>query len=276
MSRKKEKIIPHPPLLPCTGVESHAHLDSKQYTDDLDEVIANAQNAGVEWIGQVFLSPEAYYTNQERFAKYNNFFYIFGIHPTEAFLYSPQTRKQMEAILASEKRIRAIGEIGLDYYWKEVSKDLQKDVFVMQLELARKTDLPVVIHSRDATNDTLEILFSEGFKGYPLLWHCFGEDKNTARAILDAGWHISIPGPVTYPKNSFLREAVAYIPLDRLMVETDCPYLNPEPLRGTRNEPANLGYTIQSMAQAKNMDSAELWSICGNNAKRFFKLDEIS
>ncbi len=271
MSKKIENITP-PPALPCTGVESHAHLNSKQYKDDLEEVLARAKAAGVERIGQVFLSPEAYETHKPRFAKHPSVFFILGIHPTEAFLYSPKVKAEIKNIVEKDKNVRAIGEIGLDYYWKEVAPELQKEIFLEQLDLARECHLPVVIHSRDATADTLDILFAKGFKDYSLLWHCFGENIELAQTIIEAGWHISVPGTVTYPKNTELREAVANIPLDRLLIETDCPYLSPVPLRGKRNEPANLAYTVEAMAKARNMTIEELWTACGNNAKRFFGL----
>ena len=274
MSKKKVIITP-PPVLPCTGVESHAHLDSKQYVDDLEDVLARAKQAGVERIGQIFLSPTAYANNVARFDAHPEVFFLLGVHPTEAFLYSPETAKAMVEIIQADPRVRAIGEIGLDYYWKEVLPSDQKDIFVAQLALAKACDLPVVIHSRDAAEDTFAILDAEGFVGRPLLWHCFGGDTAMARKIVDAGWHLSIPGIVTYPANTALRAAVAAIPLERLLIETDCPYLTPMPLRGKRNEPAYLPYTIEAMAAARQMPIEELWTICGDNAKRFFGLQPL-
>lgn len=274
MSKKKPVITP-PPVLPCTGVESHAHLNSRQYAADLEEVLARAQQAGVERIGQIFLSPEAYAKDVARFDAHPEVFFLLGIHPTEAFLYSPETAKGMMDIIKTDSRVRAVGEIGLDYYWKDVPHDTQKEVFTAQLALAKECALPPVIHSRDATEDTFAILEAEGFVGRPLLWHCFGGDTAMARKIVDAGWHLSIPGIVTYPANAALREAVAAVPLDRLLIETDCPYLTPMPLRGKRNEPAYLPYTIEAMAAARHMPVEELWTICGDNAKRFFSLQPL-
>ncbi len=272
MSSKKQPFFP-PPVLPCTGVESHAHLNSKQFAQDFDEMLVRAKNAGVAQILQVFLSPEAWRTGKDRFSAnpaHPEVFFLLGIHPTDAHEHPPDVLQGVRAAVKEDPRIRAIGEIGLDYYWKDCPRDVQRAMFLAQLSLARELALPVVIHSRDATDDTFALLEEQNFTGYPLLWHCFGGDVSMAERIVDAGWHLSIPGPVTYPANSALREAVAAVPLDRLLVETDCPYLAPAPLRGKRNEPANLGYTIAAMAEARGMAPADLWTVCGDNARRFF------
>ena len=274
MSKKKNPPFYPPPALPRTGVESHAHLNSRQYDPDREDVLARAAAAGVAQIIQVFLSPEAWATGKEFFAQHPNVFFLLGIHPTEAGLFTPETEQGMRDAIAADPRIRAIGEIGLDFYWKDCPPEVQKPALVRQLHLARELSLPVVIHCRDAEDETLALLEAEGFAGYPLLWHCFGGDSALAARIIGNGWHISVPGPVTFPANSELREAVAVIPADRLLVETDCPYLSPMPLRGRRNEPANLGYTIAAMAEARGVPVEELWTLCGDNARRFFKLPE--
>ena len=273
MSKKKQPFFP-PPELPCTGVESHAHLNSRQFDPDREEVLARAKAAGVAQIMQVFLSPEAWAGGKAMFDAHPNVFFLLGTHPTEAQNYSEATANGIREAVAADARIRAIGEIGLDYYWKDCPQDTQKTVFIAQLSLARELSLPVVIHCREAEDDTFTLLESQGFANYPLLWHCFGGDTDMARRVVENGWHLSVPGPVTYPANTALREAIAAVPLDRLMVETDCPYLAPVPLRGKRNEPANLGYTIAAMAEARGMPPADLWTTCGNNARRFFGIEQ--
>ncbi|WP_027187615.1 TatD family hydrolase [Desulfovibrio cuneatus] len=275
MSKKKTPFFPAP-ALPCTGVETHAHLNSKQFAEDLEAVLQRAAAAGVAQLMQVFLHPTVYEAQKHLFAPHSNVYYLLGIHPTEADQYTPEAEAATARLMREEPRFRAIGEIGLDYYWKDQPADLQKQVFAAQLALAKACDMPVVIHCRDAEEDTLAMLLEHGFSGRPLLWHCFGGTAAFAQRVVEHGWHLSIPGPVTYPANTHLREAVAAIPLERLMVETDCPYLAPVPLRGQRNEPAYLGYTIQAMAEARGMDVAELWTTCGNNARRFFGLPELA
>jgi len=270
MSKKKHTPFYPPPALPRTGVESHAHLNSRQFAMDLEEVLQRAAAAGVAQIIQVFLSPEAWAEGKERFASHPNVYFILGSHPTEAMNYNAEVEQGIRRAIAADRRIRAIGEIGLDYYWKDCPPDVQKDVLARQLSLAREVGLPAVIHCRDAEEDCLAMLESNGMQNQPLLWHCFGGNAKLAERVVENGWHISIPGPVTFPANDALREAVAAIPLERLLVETDCPYLSPMPLRGKRNEPANLGYTIDAMAKARSMPVEELWTVCGDNARRFF------
>ena len=270
MSKKKTQPFYPPPSLPRTGVESHAHLNSRQFTLDFEAVLERAAAAGVAQIIQVFLSPEAWQNGKALFDPYPNVYFILGIHPTEAQLFSKETAENIRLAVAADARIRAVGEIGLDFYWKDCPPEIQKEAFAGQLALARQLDLPVVVHCRDAEEETFATLEALGFAGYPLLWHCFGGNTAMADRIISNGWHLSVPGPVTFPANTALREAVGRVPIDRLLVETDCPYLSPMPLRGKRNEPANLGYTIAAMAEARQMDPAELWTICGDNARRFF------
>jgi TatD DNase family protein len=261
-------------------VESHAHLDDPRFLQDLDQVLSRAAAAGVAHLGQVFLGPEAWEKGKKRFPQnpaHPEVFFLLGIHPAEAHAFPPDVPDRIRALLLADpdaSRVRALGEIGLDYHWKDCPPSVQKEMFRRQLRLARDLDLPVVIHCREATEDAFSLLRGEDFPGRPLLWHCFGGDSALAARIVDAGWHLSIPGPVTYPANADLRRAVASIPQDRLLVETDCPYLAPHPLRGRRNEPAFLGYTIAAMAEARNMDPAALWAACGENARRFFRLED--
>lgn len=270
MSKKKQQPYYPPPELPRTGVESHAHLNSRQFAMDFDAVMERAAAAGVAQIIQVFLSPEAWANGKALFDAHPHVSFILGAHPTEAHNYTPEIEQGMRQAIKADKRIRAIGEIGLDFYWKDCPADIQKEVFLRQLAMAKELSLPVVVHCRDAEEDTFRLLETEGFAGYPLLWHCFGGDTAMAGRIIANGWHLSVPGPVTFPANQALRNAVAGVPLDRLLVETDCPYLSPVPLRGKRNEPANLGYTIAAMAEARGMTAADLWTVCGDNARRFF------
>ncbi len=178
----------------------------------------------------------------------------------------------MRAHFKAEPRLKGVGEIGLDYYWERVPHDVQKDTFIRQLELARELDLPVVIHSRDANEDTVALLVEQGFRDCPVLWHCFGADVDLARSLVHNGWHVSIPGPVTYRKTDELQAAVAHIPLDRLMIETDCPFLTPEPWRGKRNHPALMAFTARRIAEIKGRSVVDIWQMAGDNARAFFGL----
>jgi TatD DNase family protein len=274
MSKKKTQLFYPPPALPRTGVDAHAHLDDRRFREDLEDVIAGAFAAGVAQIIQVFLSPDAWERDRRLFDPYPEIYFTLGIHPNEAGGYSDAVESGIRAAVKSDSRIRAVGETGLDYYRESCPRRIQKEVFIRQLRLARELDLPVVVHCRDAEEDALAILDDEGFDGYPLLWHCFGGDARSARRILAGGRHISLPGPLTYPANRELRAAVAEIPADRLMIETDCPYLAPVPLRGRRNEPAWSAYVLAALAEARGMPPDELWTACGDNARRFFGIDQ--
>ena len=276
MSKKKPSgpaIAPESLHMPPTGADSHAHLDLRHFGADMDAVLDRARDSGVANIGNVFLSVEAWEKGRELFAHRPEVFYLLGIHPTDAMEYSPSARAAMARAFAGDARLRAVGEIGLDFYWKDCPPDVQIPAFIDQLHLAKDLGRPVVIHCRDAYEQTVTILREQGFHGYPLLWHCFGGTRDQAMYLVDAGWHISVPGPVTFPANNELRAALSVIPPDRLLTETDCPYLAPMPYRGKRNEPAYTVFTVAHMAQALNMDAAELWTRCGDNTRRFFGVE---
>ena len=277
MSKKKPPTPPqdiaHNLSLSLCGVDSHAHLDLVDFAEDRENVLARAKECGIAHIGNIFLNPHTFYERATYFEKHPEVFFVLGIHPCHAHECDENTLALMHNIFLQEKRLKAVGEIGLDFYWDDCPHDIQKKVFIAQLNLARELNKPVVLHSRDANEASLTLLEKEGFKNYPLLWHCFGGNRDEVEKIIANGWHISIPGPVSYPKNIELREAIKYIPLDKIMLETDCPYLSPQAWRGKRNEPAYTVYTVESMANALEMDAKSLWKICGDNAKNFFQLD---
>ncbi len=273
MSKTKEspRILPSSLHLPLTGVDSHAHLDSAGLIERLPEVMEQARQAGVACIGQVFLSLTAYREYRSAFTPYPGVFFLMGGHPSDAQACTPEIVQAMRMAFQGDPTLKAVGEIGLDFYWHNTPHSIQEEAFSLQLALAVELDLPVVIHSRDAARDSLRILEAEGFSGRPLLWHCFsGDAVPLLDRILANGWHVSIPGPVTYPANQALRDAVARIPQDRLLVETDCPYLAPVPWRGTQNEPALAVFTAATVAEIRGMAPEELWTACGRNAMHFF------
>lgn len=277
MARKKQlRIDPVSARLPAGGVDSHAHLDGKDFDPDRNEVISRAAAAGVTQIGNVFLSPRDYVDRRHYFADWPGAFFLLGIHPCDGLRCTPECIDQIAECFANDERIRAVGEIGLDFHWDDCPKELQMRAFSAQLEMARKLEKPVVIHCRDAAPECLTLLEAGGFGGYPLLWHCFGGDSSLARRIIRNGWHISIPGPATYPANSALREAITVIPDDRLLLETDCPYLSPVPWRGVRNEPAFTVFTGRAVSEVRGEPPDELWKICGDNARRFFGLAPLA
>lgn len=270
MSKKKERQLPETLGLSPVGADSHAHLDGRDY--DVDAVLARARACGVRTVGNVFLGPAAYRAGRTLFERHKNVFFLLGVHPHDAAKMTEADLADMRAAFLEDPRLRAVGEIGLDYYYDFSPKEDQQRWFRRQLALARELDQRVVIHCRDAEDECLAILDQAGFGGRPLLWHCFGLGPDWARLITQRGWHISVPGTVTYARSEALRQAVKTIPADRLLLETDCPYLSPEPYRGKTNEPALLAFTAREVARLRGEDMAELWERCGNNAREFFGL----
>lgn len=276
MSKKKpDRPEPESLGLPPAGVDSHAHLDLPDFDADREAVMDRALACGVARMGNVFLGPEAYRANRRHFAHRPEVFFLLGIHPGNADTCTPETLDEMRRAFASDQRLKAVGEIGLDFYWDDHPRDMQEQAFRAQLRLALEIGRPPVIHCRDAFSETLRVLQEEGLPGKKLLWHCFGGDEYQARTLLDQGWHLSVPGPVSYSKNEALRRAVTMIPLDRLLIETDCPYLAAEPWRGKRNHPALMGFTALAVAREKRMPVEALWAATGENARTFFNLEDL-
>jgi TatD DNase family protein len=273
---KHKHVRPEPETLglPLTGVDSHAHMDLEDFDADREALLDRARACGVARIGNVFLGPAAYHAHKGYFERRPDVFFLLGIHPCNASDCTPEALEDMRRAFAADPRLKAVGEIGLDFYWDDQPHDLQEDALRRQLRLALKIGRPPVIHSRDAFDATVRVLREEGLPGKKLLWHCFNGDELQARTLLDQGWHLSIPGPVSYAKNESLQRAVTMIPLDRLLIETDSPYLTPEPWRGKRNHPALVGFTAQTVAWIKRMPVEELWASAGETAREFFALEE--
>lgn len=274
MSKNTKRELPETLGLPPVGADSHAHLDGRDY--DVDTVLARARACGVRTVGNVFLGPAAYKAERSRFEAHPEVFFLLGVHPHEAAKMTGEDLDAMRQAFLSDGRLKAFGEIGLDYYYDFSPPDTQQHWFRCQLELALELDVPVVIHCRDAEHDCLAILDEIGFAGRPLLWHCFGLGPDWAGLLVERGWHLSVPGTVTYAKAADLREAARVIPAERLLLETDSPYLSPEPYRGKKNEPALLGFTAREIARLRGEDLHALWRQCGDNTRRFFSLDPTS
>lgn len=272
MARKKPRPLPRDLKLPPGGADSHVHLDMGSLAGSLDQVLARAGSCGISHLGHVFLGPDAYKKGKDLFKNHDQVFFILGVHPHEAKAFTPDAAGDIFSACKKDSGIKALGEIGLDFFYDYSPADLQEKAFRAQLEAAKQLDMPVVIHSRDAYRETVEILMDMGFRDGPVLWHCFGQGPDQAREITSFGWRLSVPGSVTYKKNHALREAVKIIDLNQLLLETDCPFLAPEPYRGKENEPALLGFTAMKIAEIKDMDPGGLWLKCGENCREFFNI----
>ena len=262
-------------------IDSHAHLTDRKLMSDLRNVLARAAEAELEAIITVGADPgdcrsvarlveEVPRKAAGAGADWPEVFGTVGVHPHDAKVVTDEVLSEI-AELAGAERIVAIGEIGLDFYRDLSPRDRQEMAFVQQIDLAREIGLPLVVHSRDAHDRTLEILEREA-AGLPGVMHCFSGDRRIARRVLDLGMYIGIAGPVTYPNADRLREVVEQVPLDRLMVETDCPYLTPQKYRGERNEPAYVMYVAEAVARTKGLSFDELARATTENARRLFGL----
>ena len=250
-------------------VDTHAHIHDPRFDSDRDMVIDRARDIGVDVMITVGTNLD---TSRAAIAlaEQHPFMYAaVGVHPHEVKGLTSEILVELR-VLAAHPRVVAYGEIGLDYYYDHSPRDTQRGRFKDQLQIARAVDLPVVIHTRDAQEDTLTIL-AEEWKGRPGVFHCFTGDPAYATQALQLGFMVSFSGIVTFPKATELREAVRVVPLDRLLIETDCPYLAPVPHRGKRNEPAYLPAVAETIAAERSPTSLdEIARASADNAKTLF------
>jgi TatD DNase family protein len=248
-------------------VDSHCHLDDKQFSEDREAVIERAVAAGVERMMAIGTGdgPSDLETAIRLAELYPFFFATVGVHPHDAAKTEPDTFDRLRDIVRHPK-VLAVGEIGLDYHYDFSPREIQRDVFVRQLELAREAGKPVVIHTRDGWSDTTAILAEHYYGGG--IFHCFTGGPAEAREALDLGFHLSFGGVLTFPKAEALREAARMAPLDRILVETDAPYLAPVPHRGKRNEPAFLVETVRKLAAVREIPVEDLAEATTRNFER--------
>jgi len=253
-------------------IDTHAHLDFPDFKDDLDDVIKRAGEVGVEYIINVGTSVATSVKSIELTKKYANIYASVGIHPNAASTVPADDWSRLEA-LAGESKVVAIGETGLDYYRDRSKKEDQKRLFHKHLELAEKHNLPVIIHNREASIDCLEIVrkYSGRVSG---VIHCFAGSRDDAEEFLELGFYISFAGPITFPKAENLREALKAVPVEKLLLETDCPFLAPQPKRGKRNEPSYLQYTIPVLAELYKLTVEDIERITTLIAKKLFGITQ--
>lgn len=249
-------------------IDSHAHLTMRKYRNDLDAVLSRAREGGVKAIVTVGFDTDSSAEGVHLAGEHSDVFAAAGVHPHDADTVDDFILNYLEE-LSADPNVVAIGEIGLDYYRNLSPRRVQEDVFVKQLALARKVGLPVIIHDRDAHRRVMEILKSE--KASSGVMHCFSGDMGLAKQVLDLGFYISFAGPITY-NGGRAGDIMRKMPIDRLLLETDCPYLAPVPFRGKRNEPAYVKHVLERAAQFLGRPVAEVEAITDENARRFFNL----
>jgi len=251
-------------------IDTHCHLDFPDFKYDTDKVIENALGQGVEKIINIGSSLKGSIASLELARRYPFIYASVGIHPHAAEGFNPQIFDQIKD-LAKNQKVVAIGEIGLDYYKNYSSVSSQKKMFGAFLELAKELNLPVIIHSRQAQNDILDML--KIILPHPVQIHCFSADKEFMQRCLELGFFISFTCNITYKNASLLRQLIKDIPLERLLLETDSPFLPPEGLRGRRNEPANVKILAEEIARIKEMEWERIASVTSANAKQLFRLE---
>lgn len=250
--------------------DSHAHVDDERFDDDRDEVIKRALDGGLAG----FLNAGADMESSARAIaiaeQYAGVFAAVGIHPHDAKGATEEAYVQL-ANWASHEKVVAIGEIGLDYHYNLSPKDVQQEVFIRQLDIARQTGLPFIIHDREAHGDCLTIIKREA-KGLAGVFHCFSGSLEMAREVLALGLYVSFAGPLTFSNSQKLKEIAATVPLEKVLIETDSPYLTPHPHRGRRNEPLHVKLVGEELARLRGLAPEEIGRITTENAKRLFRL----
>lgn len=254
--------------------DTHAHYDDKAFDGDREELLNNMKKDGVEFIVNVGSDLASIKKTLALAEKFPFIYAAIGVHPSETGELTEEgiswLHKQSE-----NPRVVAIGEIGLDYYWPEPGRDIQKKWFERQLSLADKTGLPIIVHSRDAAKDTLEILKGWQQRKTAGVIHCYSYTKELAREYLNMDYYFGIGGVITFKNARKLVEAVEYIPMDRILLETDCPYLAPEPYRGKRNQSSYINYAAQKVAEIKNLSKEEVLAQTMRNAKDFYRISGV-
>ena len=255
-------------------IDTHAHIDMQNYSEQFEEILNNAKNNSVEKIIIPGVEPLGFNRIIEIIEKYDNIYGALGVHPSEAKTFNDDVSDRM-LLLGTNKKIVAVGEIGLDYYWDKSFVELQKEIFIRQIEIAKELRKPVIIHDRDAHSDTFEILKLTKAKDTGVVMHCFSGSAEFAMQCVQEGFYIALGGVVTFKNAKKMKEVAKIVPIEKLLLETDSPYLTPEPFRGKENQPAYVKYAAEEIARLREIDLDELAQRTSENAMRVFKLNRI-
>jgi len=251
--------------------DTHAHYDDEKFDDDRYEAIERAYRSGVHYIINASSDLNSAVKSIALAERFEFVYAAVGIHPHSAGEITEETLSNI-AQMAAGRKVVAIGEIGLDYHYDFSPRDVQKEAFAAQIGLAKKLGLPIIVHNRDSHEDVMSIIKAEGAREVGGVFHCYSGSAEMARELLNNNFYISIGGPVTFKNARKIVEVLKYVPDDRLLVETDCPYLAPEPLRGKRNESSYIRYVVQKIAEIKGTDFEKIARITTENAKRLFRI----
>jgi len=256
-------------------IDSHAHLDDKRFDADRDMLINSLKENDVDLVLNIGADIKTSQASVDLAEKYDNIYAVVGVHPHSAKDLEGSDLSELRA-LAEQEKVVAIGEIGLDYYYDNSPRNIQQKWFKKQIELAQELDMPIVIHSRDATQDTFDILKeASNKKELRGILHSYSGSYEMAQEYIKLGFYIAIGGPVTFKNARVSREVAAQIPLDKLLIETDSPYLTPEPYRGKRNEPMYVKYVAEKIAEVRGTTYEEIANKTTQNLLRLLDLEEI-
>ena len=255
--------------------DTHAHYDDEAFDEDREELLARLPQEGIAKVVDVGASLNSCKKVVELMERYEYIYGAIGIHPNEtAELEEDEARFGWVEETCRREKCVAVGEIGLDYYWDEPDREIQKKWFLRQLDLAREVKLPVIIHSRDAAKDTVDLMTEAKAEEIGGVIHCYSYTKETARTFLQMGFYIGIGGVLTFKNAKKLKEAAEYIPMDRIVLETDCPYLAPVPFRGKRNCSLYIPYVVRELAQIKGVSEEEVRKQAWTNAHNLYRMKE--
>ena len=258
--------------------DSHAHYNDEKFNNDRSEVISSVYAEGITRLVSVGYSVDSSRFAEELSNEYEFIYYSCGISPNDI----PQTEEELWKNLEEIKKIAkqkhkklvAIGEIGLDYYWNKENSKLQKELFIEQIKLANELDLPIIIHTREAVADTIDILKNRQKANNTGIFHCCPLNRELVKEALKLDYYISFAGPITFKNSKNASEIIDMVPLDKILIETDSPYLSPEPNRGKRNDSRNVKYMAQKIAEVKQVPVEEIARITYENANRVFKIKD--
>ena len=253
--------------------DTHAHLNVRQFEKDVDEVIERAKAHDVTKIAVVGFDDATIEKALELSKTYENIYPIIGWHPTEAGSYDDAVEENLIHLLKTEE-IVAMGEMGLDYHWMEDPKEVQKEAFRRQIRVAKELNIPITVHNRESTEDVYQVLKEEQIGDVGGIMHSFNLDKEWLARFLDLGMHISFSGVLTFKNAKEVKESAKLVPLDKMLIETDAPYLSPEPNRGKRNEPSYVRFVAEELAALREMPYEEIAKITTNNALQIFRLTD--
>lgn len=249
--------------------ETHAHYDDDAFNEDREELLSHMLDNGIETVVNIAASLHSVKTTMELTQKYPHVYGAVGVHPSEVEELNEENFEWMTSQAKMDKCL-AVGEIGLDYHYPDPERDIQKEWFIRQMQMAKEIGKPVIIHSREAAADTMNILNLEEFRNIKGVMHCYSYTVETAKELLKLDYYFGIGGVVTFSNAKKLVEAVKYIPMDRILLETDCPYLAPTPHRGERNSSLYLPLVVEKIAEIKGISYDEVVDITCKNAKEFF------